>query len=731
MLLVRQVVVNLNEVEEIRPFLYKLPNCFGPYEELFQKLGSHKTPLCSDYSSVLAEIKQQYKEEPLPYNTLLCVQKALENIIKLVDKEKEPFQNVAQVFIPDRSNVLVPSKSLTVSNNNEIEKRLEGKIDMHFFIGFKELKIDCVRDPALPFEKWPKLLQPDILTTEIFEEISTDNVTEEDCVVAQRIECFLCSAPVVEGIVRLVKHQFKCDGSSFHNSIENTIMQRLTSVKVTKVSGLKTYLKYKGQKIEGTELNASCFIKSVINKQTEDELNYKGYELCFQKESGEQTLTDLINDKQGLLTLVDLCTESRLGKRMTIYLSQILQLLENSSEISRKLDNLQIDAYDLPASWNVPIFPPPGTYVEKKFHAFLEQSISPFKMYEYMYVALEVEDSGDLTDPVYMYADIWKENKRAHVLDITYDVNVGRKNELITVSIYRLYRFKPKEQEIVQDLVKYDIERIGSIPIDKNFLHVRQMLKDAWKLDEAGQKGVLHRLWMQWHPDRNTSHREYAGRVFNYINEIVMKLENNEIIDDEISNDTGRMPPDMSRSTFRLSSEAIYRRGCTLAAHFYDNKEDYNRSTRTGNFAHHRAEKAIVQHIGEAKRWHRQAVHDYKAAISNISTGADDLSFNWVCYKCHKAAEKALKAAWFAKNANKARLRDHSLANIANGLNDGLLLTKATSLGRITGDYSCMQYPDAALGRQQIPSEMFDCEKAEKAVEITKCILDTTAELID
>ncbi|XP_060607762.1 sacsin-like [Ruditapes philippinarum] len=733
MLLVRQVVVNLNEVDEIRPYLYKLPNCFGPYENLFQKLGSHRVPLCSDYSAVLAEIKQQYKEKPLPYNTLLFVQKALENIIKLIDMEKEPLQNVAQVFIPDRNKVLVPSKKLTVSNNNEIEKRLEGKIDIDFFIGFKELKIDCVRDPALPFEQWPKLLQPDVLTREIVEEISTDNIQEEDCIEAQRIEYSLRSAPVVEGIIRLVKHQFKCDGESFHYSIENAIMQRLRSVKVTKVSGLKTFLKYKGQKIEGTELNASCFIKSFEN-DTADEVNFTGYELCFQKEAGEQTLTDLINDNHGLLTLVDLCTENRLGKRMTICLSQILRLLENSSEISRRLDNLQIDAYDLPASWNVSIFPRPGTYVEEKFHAFLEQSISPFKVYEYMYVALEVEDSTDLTDPVYMYADIWKENKRFHgasVLDITYDVNVGRKDEIITVPIYRLYRFKPKEQEIVQDLVAYDIEPIGSIPIDENFRRVRQMLEDAWKLDETGRKAVIRRLWMQWHPDRNRDNREYAGRVFNYINEIVLKLEKKEIIDDEITSDTGRMPPDMSRSTFGSASDAVYRRGCTLAAHFHDNRDDYNRSTRTGNFAHHRAEEAIVRHVGEAKRWHRQAVQDYKAAISNITTGADDLSFNWVCYKCHQAAEKALKAAWFAKNANMARRKDHSLGNIANGLDDGLLFTEATSLERITGDYSYMRYPDAVLGRHQIPSEMFDCKKAEKAVEITKCILDTIAELID
>ncbi|XP_060607761.1 sacsin-like [Ruditapes philippinarum] len=734
MLLVRQVVVNLKEEEEVRPYLYKLPNCFGPYEELFENLGSHKVPLCSDYSSVLAEIKQQFKEWPVPFNILACIRKALENIVLLIDKEREPFQDVSEIFIPDRNNVLVPSNTLTISNNNEIEKRLEGKIKVHFFVGFKELNIDIVRDPSMPFENWPRHLKPDILSSEIIEEISTDDVDIYECNVAQRIEYSLRSGPVVEGILRLVKHQYKSDNATFSSSIENAIMERLKNVRVTRVSGLKTYLRYKGQVIEGTDLEASCFIKSDSKVQTEDEKATTVHELYFQKEdSDDQILTDLLDDKDGLVKMIDLCTYERLDKQMIQYLSQILRLLDNFSEISRKLDRLNIEAYDLPASWNVSIFPRPGTYVEEKFHAFLEQSISPFKIYEYMYVAIEVEYPSDLIEPVYMYAHILKENKRHHgasVLDITYNVNIGRIDD-ITVPIYKLYRFKPKKLKEVKELVMYDIEPIGSIPIDENFRRVRKMLQDAWTLDETGRKMVIRRLWLQWHPDRNREHREYAGRLFNYINEIVVRLENNELIDAEITSDTGRMPPDMSRSTFGSASDAVYRRGCTLAAHFHDNRDDYNRSTRTGNFAHHRAEKAIVQHVGEAKRWHRQAVQDYKAAISNITTGADDLSFNWVCYKCHQATEKALKAAWFAKNANMARRKDHSLGNIANGLDDGLLLTKATSLERITGDYSYMRYPDAVLGRHEIPSEMFDCKKAEKAVEITKCILDTTAELID
>ncbi|XP_053401276.1 sacsin-like [Mercenaria mercenaria] len=734
MLSFKQVVISLSDEEEIRPYLYKLPIIFGPYAELFYKLGSHKTPISSDYSMVLNKIKEQFGDGPVPPSQLVFVKRALENIVKISEKERKLFPDVKQLFLPDRNNVLVSSKSLTVSNNDGIVEQLEGKIHINFFVGFKEMEIEYVRDPVLPFLKWPKHLRPDILMEVVTKQISTDDVVQEECIQAQRIERSLRSPQFIEGILRLVKHQMKLNRETFERSLENTLMLRLSNVRITKVTGLKTFLSYKGTKVEGTDADASCFIKSQI-KSLANGNEVKQYELYFQIRSEEEVLLDLIDEKDGLRKMVDLCTGGFLEKDTSQYLSPILRLLEQPSEIRRKLDHIPIDAYDLPAAWNVSVFPRPGTYVEEKFHPFLEQSILPFKIHEYMYVALKVEDADDVVDPVYIYAHIICENSRAHddsILRISYNVDVGHSNGLITVPLYRLYRFKPKQPEKVNALVMYDIEPIGSIPIEENFRRVRQILTEAWTMDETERKEVSCRLLTEWNPDRKGDHREYAGRVYNYVNEVVIKLEHKEHIDDIITNETGRLPPDMARSPFgSASTAAVYNRGCKLAAGFRDNMDEYYRSTRTGNFAHSRAEEAVVRHVREAKRWHRQAVNDFKAAESNISTGEQDQSFNWVCYKCHQASEKALKAAWFATNANKVNRQEHSLTAISVGLEGGSLRNEASNLETITGDYSCMRYPDAVVGRRQIPSEMFDRTKAEQAIEVTKRILDMVADFID
>ncbi|XP_045193551.2 sacsin-like [Mercenaria mercenaria] len=732
MLQVKQIVINLTEDEEVRPFLYKLPNCFGPFEELFVKLGSHDRVLCSHYSMVLETIKGQFGNEPLPPNQLLCVKRALENIVKRIEPESNPLQDVNSLYIPNRNQVLVSSKSLTVSNNADVEERLDGKIEIQFFLGFREMDIAFVSDPVLPFLKCPEDLKPDILTEVVKEQVLINAIERKESLLAQRIEVSFRSPLFVEGILRLVKHQMKLNGRNFSRDIEKSFMLSLTNIKISKVSGLKTFLTYKGNKVDSTDRIASCFIQSRAVTQDDDET--KEHELFFQMDAEHDLLVQLIEEENGLVKLIDTCTEEILEKQLSQHIPSILRLLEKPSEIKQKLDRLRIDAYDLPQALTISVFPRPGTYVEDKFHPFLEQSISPIKTHEFMYVALEIEDEDDSGDPVYIYAHITSENMRGpeqSVLSITYKVDVGyRSDGFVTVPIYRLYRFKPKQPEEINALEHYDIETIGSIPIDENFRLVRQMLIDGWSLNATERKRIIRRCLTRWHPDRNMDHREYAERLFNYINEIVVKLENNEIINNTITHDTGRMPPDMSLSSFASASSAAYNRGCRYAAAFHNNMRDYNRSTRTGIFAHHKAEEAVVRHVGEAKRWHRQAVQDIKAAESNVNTGEQDQSFNWVCYKCHQASEKALKAAWFAKDANRVTTREHSLTAIANCLDDGAFLVEASSLEGITGDCSCMQYPDPVAGLHQIPSEIFDRTKAKQAIKVTKRILEMASDFI-
>ncbi|KAH3800323.1 hypothetical protein DPMN_153956 [Dreissena polymorpha] len=96
-----------------------------------------------------------------------------------------------------------------------------------------------------------------------------------------------------------------------------------------------------------------------------------------------------------------------------------------------------------------------------------------------------------------------------------------------------------------------------------------------------------------------------------------------------------------------------------------------------------------------------------------------------------QACEKALKAAWFKKDANKCRLREHSLVRIAEGL-DGEIVQKATEFEdrlSLQGQANFrLRYPDS-VNSCQIPSDVFSKENATYAVTTTKTIIELVEEL--
>ncbi|XP_053379066.1 sacsin-like [Mercenaria mercenaria] len=80
------------------------------------------------------------------------------------------------------------------------------------------------------------------------------------------------------------------------------------------------------------------------------------------------------------------------------------------------------------------------------------------------------------------------------------------------------------------------------------------------------------------------------------------------------------------------------------------------------------AEREPAHCYSEAERWQRQANRDLDYAHESLTVLTCG-TYNWVCYQAHQAAEKSLKAAWFAKDANKieAIRESHCLVSIAQG----------------------------------------------------------------
>jgi len=122
----------------------------------------------------------------------------------------------------------------------------------------------------------------------------------------------------------------------------------------------------------------------------------------------------------------------------------------------------------------------------------------------------------------------------------------------------------------------------------------------------------------------------------------------------------------------------------------------------------------------EAKRWFRQAEADLAAGANEIYSSRP--SYEWVCFKCHQASEKALKAVQYTIDAAR-KTSDHNLVHNCYRLNDPELISLARDLESLVGSSARMRYPDQVRSDGKIPNEVYSAEMAEQALQLSENIV--------
>ncbi|CAM2704787.1 unnamed protein product [Rotaria socialis] len=121
----------------------------------------------------------------------------------------------------------------------------------------------------------------------------------------------------------------------------------------------------------------------------------------------------------------------------------------------------------------------------------------------------------------------------------------------------------------------------------------------------------------------------------------------------------------------------------------------------------------------EADRWLKQAQHDLESSYSDMHSSTGQVAYDWVCYKCYRAAEKALKAYHYYKDTGKNMTAD--IPGLLIGV-DNDVREIGYKLYKWIGDPNRMQYPNAARFAK-IPAEVFTVSQAEQAIDYTKELL--------
>ncbi|XP_052222402.1 sacsin-like isoform X2 [Dreissena polymorpha] len=727
------------EGSEIKPYLYSLPENLLSYGELFKLIGSPSSPTCMQYANVLAAIKYKFGNEAIPHYAMEMVRKAIKYFFDLlgtvdVKRISTVLNGISCLFLPNTHRILSKSTELIIPDNSVYRQALGEICNLNIFLGFNEMEL---RVPPSTFErlkKFPEHLKPSFLTEVVIETVSTVGMVElTDSPDALCYEQFLHCNDFFVGLRRLLNHENnnECSGESSCTDDE-ILYNTLLNARITEVIGLRTLLSYNERIVDEVSLEKDYCVKQ---NEIESRSGVPVYHLYYQKQVPPNPVNKTSRLHAGLTLLIENCTGGRLSKYSVMLLQEMLYFNNDPGQITRFLDKNRIPPLD-DSNTNM-LFPEVGTYVEDGFYPFLVQQIAPFRVHEYRYVALliDIEDDEsalEQSDIRYIYAHILQQMNigSSSTLSIRYRVNVGLDHGgIIEVPLFRLFKFLPQNVAATSNaVVVYDIEPIGLIHFDENSERIRDMLQEAFQLFEIqDRRRIIHRLLLRWHPDRNAGHEDYATRVFNFIQHLILRLERNE----ELNIDAVAGPPNMSVSRYYNTFANANTTGHVYTSGFRENIEEYNKSNRQGRYVHGALQRAAVKRPGEYRRWIKQAKHDFRTGEMLLNCKEHHpKTYNWICYNCHQACEKALKAAWFMKDANRCPRKEHRLTSIASGL-DSVIATEARTFERlfIEGkDYLTLRYPDCVQS-DKIPSEVFTAEHAEFAVATARKILKMVEEL--
>ena len=271
------------------------------------------------------------------------------------------------------------------------------------------------------------------------------------------------------------------------------------------------------------------------------------------------------------------------------------------------------------------------------------------------------------------------------------------------------------------------------INIEQAKEEVRQELKDIWEFSKEDRKKAIHRLYLKWHPDKNSHDPESAEEVFKFIQQEMDRLERGEGLSTS------------SAHSWRQSERAW---NFTARRHQHFQNQDFggsrhqqrrNRGRRGGGGGGGGFFNTFFtppKKENEAKRWVRQATADYKVLKNVLDDARMDtqLSYN-VCFMAHEVAEKALKGAMYATCGLREKNREsHNVTPLARAI-EQVEPEKARGISALAHPLEPTYYKDTRFPKEgaglSVPFEEFSLTDAEEAEKCAGGILKIVKDIVN
>ena len=759
-----EVVINLDNESDFKPYLYKLPLELGTFHQLFKLLGTEDVVSTKQYVEVLWRIYRSSEGKQLDPNEMRTVKRVVSGLFKSlhndpveIRKDLESLRDLT-FYLPSHDGRLAKSSSLVFDDAPHYKSRIQGNVGVQMLVDMSQCYLG--RDHAFHTKLimlLPQKLRPRLLSSILEEQLDEDSPKMCQfgalCSLQGRLQLLLSSEQFITGLIRIMKHE---NDNAYMVNEEKAIRlckALCEGLKVSCFEKLQTTLRVKGcSPIPHSRSETLAFLKRYgtavihlyIQHSDSKDINF----LLALAMTLKSATDNLISDTSYLIAMLG-CND--------IY------------RITEKLDNLGVK-YDStePSKLELPL---PGTPIPAEIHhTLLMDPMNVFYPGEYVGYLVDSE-GGDMYgsyQPTYTYAIIVQEVEREEeentsFLGKCFQIDIGY-SEYKIVSSLDLYKFSRQDEStnirdtsapstptspishssglrMVPPLFagkenlrpppqKQSPKKIKLNALPEILKEVTLVVEQAWKLSEAERKKIIRRLYLKWHPDKNAENLDIATEVFKHLQNEINRMEKQTLADQQTNDRASRRSYSTSSSRFQSEKFSFQR--------FYSswNQEATNHKSERQQFREHHTSYAGSSHshrffvpptfktVGnpvEARRWLRQARANYSAARNDLHKNANE----WVCFKCYLATKLALIAADYAVRGKSDKdVKPTALAQKVEEYNSQLtgLANDVQILEGYGVDSLRTRYPDL-LPFPQIPNDRYTSEVAMRVMECTARII--------
>ncbi|VDI81264.1 sacsin [Mytilus galloprovincialis] len=712
-------IVRRLDVDEFKQYLLPAPLRYGKYFDVFEKLGMKPRKSSYHYVKMSEHLYNDVGNNKLNKNDLLVVKTSLDGLYREIRLNKNNFKDdletLDKFYLPNRTNQLVNAKNIVVSDDEELEAYIKNdNFSKKFFMGLKALEV-YLDDSCWFLNQLPEKLRPKFLSQIIKEELN-ENMDYQENENGGKLSNLMRMSEFAQGFVRIIiDYQSKVTNEK-KMTVEDQgeIVEKIRKIRVSIVKTIHFDI-FHHQEIVGS-CQKSCFF------------DHKKSELLCAI-SDVEPLESWLSDNSHLIhKALQKCTEHSYCWDEG-HLLKILLKYENVNNISKMLDKLGILPYNLP--YKDSVFPDPGISVSKEWHCKLVNGFHEFEIGEYV-ALLICEASPDGDDSIYVYAKIHEivpnktDDSLFSISQLKYKVEVDvRRYEILPA--YRLYKFmrEPKSSELVPaDTVPK--RKVQSKDNELIYKDTKDFIDRAWQRPEQERKKLVKRLYMQYHPDRNIENDQQANDIFIYIKSIINERETN----------SGAFKEEFIFWDQQIKRENIHRIYVTQPSCIQSvansvssgssNMFAQNSASRSYNSAQKPVHHHVVQTVPspqEARFWFKQAKGDISVASKMMLDEQQEFAYNWICFLCYQATEKALKALHYNRDANNTDiLRTNNLQYLVKYF-AGEVQTHVTQLVTLLGKQESMMYPSRS-NYPMTPLDMYTKAMAEQALQLTTEIIE-------